>query len=739
MPPETSDSRPDDRTASVPATEAERIYLAARDRAFGPYRDLDPLGSGASGAVFRAVDSRDGAVVALKILAPGSFATPDEVLRFRRESELLARLTHPGIARLREAGDVDGRPYFATEFVEGVPLSRLLAAQGPCALREPRAAATFLRDACLAMAHAHALGIIHRDLKPSNIVVGSDGRPRITDFGLAKDLVHADARTRAGQVMGTPAYMAPEQARGDLPCVDARSDAYALGAVLYELLAGRPPFQGAVLADVIRRVATESPPPPGEVAPGAPPALEAICLKAMERNRARRYADAAEMARDLDRFLEGAPPEALSSRGRAIRRRFLLRHRLALVILFALLVNAAVIWAFAAIDRRAARDRRVRESAVRVDQLLAKGDLLGAREAAVQLMRDAPDRVEAGDAKAKVAERIRAEVAEVCRLLDEGVPVPSQRTEALRPLVDDPVLARRLAGAHDEGDVRLSLGDLPPGTEVRARRVSPDDLTIAREGIPIPNGGALARGGWVFDVRAPGLAPARLPLRLRDDLRFRVDLPRATDVPDGMLFVSGGPALLGGEGGQAQPGEVPSFLIDRCEVARGDYVRFLEATGRPRPIDWPAGALPPDQARLPATEVSWDDARAYAEWAGKRLPTSEEWEKAGRGIDGRPYPWGRLRSDSAANVETGTIEPVGSRPGDESPYGCLDLCGNVMEWTATPWPGEEGKFVIKGNSHGHRHLVGQVDLDHLAHAVREPGGHRSPFVGFRCAADLPHR
>ncbi len=732
------DTNPDDRTASLAPDEAERVYTAARDRSFGPFRELSPIGGGASGAVFRAIDSRDGSVVALKVLAPGGFASPDELVRFRREPETLARLSHPGLAKLREAGEVDGRPYFATEFVEGEPLSKALA-RPDSPLREPKRAASLVRDVCLAMAHAHGLGIVHRDLKPSNVVLGTDGRPHVTDFGLARDLVSADTRTRAGQVLGTPAYMAPEQARGELSRVDARSDVYALGAVLYEMTTGRPPFQGAGIADLIRRVAHELPPLPREVAAGVPPLLEAVCLHAMDPEPERRYAHAGEMAADLDRFLSGGRPEASSGRRGALRRRFVARHRVALRL--AASVSATLLLAAFWVRWAGAReeDRRVADAVREVESYLARGDLIGATKAADLLRAAEPDRDEGRALLVRVQARVRAEVDEVLRLRDQGIPVPRQRVDALLGLVDDPEIARRIAGAPEDEQVPFAIEGLPAGATVFASRVSPDDLTVSAEARRVAPSGLLARGGWVIEVRAEGFATLRLPVLLPAVGPLRVDLVAEADVPDGMVVVAGGPALLGGEAGRPDRRDVATFLIDRTEVTRREYVRFLDATGRARPVGWDVGPLDGEEGSLPATEVSWDDARAYAEWAGKRLPTAEEWEKSGRGIDGRPYPWGRLRSAEGPNVETARPAQVGSRPVDASPYGVLDLCGNVIEWTATAWPGDEAFRVLRGNSYAHRHFLGQVDLDHLAHQAREAAGYRSPYAGFRCAKDVPRR
>jgi hypothetical protein len=301
------------------------------------------LGQGAFGRVYRAYDPQLDRQVALKVprFAPDR---PDLVDRFLGEARAAARLRHPNIVAVFESGQADGEFYIACEFVEGTSLSTRLARQRP----DFNQAARWVRQLALAVAYAHAEGIVHRDIKPANILLDREGRPLLADFGLAKRLGEEAQRTADGTVLGTPAYMAPEQARGDLASVGPLSDQYSLGVVLYELLTGQRPFGGSP-HEVLAQVTREEPPPPRRLNPRVPLDLEAICLQAMAKESGRRYASAALLADDLGRFLAGEPIRARRPGARERAARWLWRRRqtflqvgaVAVAILFTL---AAVGW-----------------------------------------------------------------------------------------------------------------------------------------------------------------------------------------------------------------------------------------------------------------------------------------------------------------------------------------------------------------------------------------------------------
>jgi serine/threonine protein kinase len=259
------------------------------------------LGRGGMGIVYKARQIGLDRLVALKMVLGGIHATPDELERFRREAEAVAKLQHPNIVQIYEVGDCDGRPYLSLEFIGGGSLAQKLNGLPMPAAKAAGLVATLARAIHL----AHERGIVHRDLKPANVLLTEDGTPKITDFGLAKRLDRDSGRTRSGAIMGTPAYMAPEQASGRSKDVGPATDVYALGAILYELLTGQAPFRADTPIDTVLLVLEREPPPPRALNPSASRELEAICLKCLEKNKADRYLSAAALAEDLERYLEG--------------------------------------------------------------------------------------------------------------------------------------------------------------------------------------------------------------------------------------------------------------------------------------------------------------------------------------------------------------------------------------------------------------------------------------------------
>jgi serine/threonine-protein kinase len=264
---------------------------------------LEVLGRGAMGIVYKARQKPLRRLVAVKVIRGGDHSAAD-LARFRGEAEKLAQLQHPNIVQIFDAGEDQGRPYFAMELVEGGSLAARLA-QGW--LPTARQAAALVRELAGALAWVHQCGICHRDLKPANILLEAGDRPKIADFGLAKQLGDEGNFTATGAVVGTASYMAPEQAAGQSRQVGPAADIYALGAILYELLAGRPPFLGATLLDTLDQVRRQEPFPLRQLCPGVDRDLETICLKCLRKRPEERYASATELADRLDQFLRGQP------------------------------------------------------------------------------------------------------------------------------------------------------------------------------------------------------------------------------------------------------------------------------------------------------------------------------------------------------------------------------------------------------------------------------------------------
>jgi serine/threonine-protein kinase len=293
---------------------------AAPTPTFGDYELYEELGRGGMGVVYRARQKSLDRIVALKIILGGSAATNADLARFRGEAETAARLNHPHIVPVYDVGQHDSLPYFTMRYVTGTTLAQRLA-EGPIPGRE---AARLLAPVARAIAKAHQQGVLHRDLKPSNILIDAEGRPYVSDFGLAKRLVPDsadDSRTRplgpltqTGAILGTPGYMSPEQAAGRRGVIGPGTDIYSLGAILYAMLTGRPPFQAATPVDTVLMVLEQDPVSPQLLNPRVDRDLEMVALKCLQKPTELRYATAAELADDLDAYLADEPVSARSSR-----------------------------------------------------------------------------------------------------------------------------------------------------------------------------------------------------------------------------------------------------------------------------------------------------------------------------------------------------------------------------------------------------------------------------------------
>jgi tetratricopeptide (TPR) repeat protein len=362
----------------------------AEHRQLGRFTLLQVLGQGAFGTVYKARDSSLDRVVALKLPRAGNLPPGGPQRdRFLREARSAAQLRHPSIVSVHEVGEHDGQPFLVSDFIDGVTLADLLSAKRPT----PAEAARLCADVAEALHFAHERGVVHRDVKPSNVMVGPDGRPLVMDFGMAKRDAGEATMTLEGQVLGTPAYMAPEQARGEAHAVDGRADVYSVGVVLYQLLTGELPFRGTVRM-LLHQVLYDEPKPPRKLNDAVPRDLETVCLKAMAKEPARRYQTAGALAEDLRRFLDGRPvlarPLGPVERGRrwALRNKALAAMTVAAVV--CLVGGAAAATAFAVrAGQKAdeARDAlaRANEATGQAQAALAEATAAGGREREARL------------------------------------------------------------------------------------------------------------------------------------------------------------------------------------------------------------------------------------------------------------------------------------------------------------------------------------------------------------------
>jgi TRAP transporter TAXI family solute receptor len=287
-------------------TSAEFSPTADAPCIFGAYELLETLGRGGMGVVYKARQISLNRIVALKMILSGQFASEADVRRFYAEAQAAGRLGHPHIVNVYEMDQIDGRHYFTMEYVQGRTLAAVIGDEP----LPPLQAARYLLLIARAVQCAHEQGVLHRDLKPANVIIDERDEPQITDFGLAKDMADQTHHTATGAAIGTPGYMAPEQAAGRRREVGVASDVYSLGAILYEMLTGRPPFSGDSVVDIILDVIHKEPLPPRVVNPQVDRELEIVCLKCLRKNPVDRYASAGELADEMQRFLEGQPVHA---------------------------------------------------------------------------------------------------------------------------------------------------------------------------------------------------------------------------------------------------------------------------------------------------------------------------------------------------------------------------------------------------------------------------------------------
>ncbi len=714
---------------------------------FDNYELLEELGRGGMGVVYKAREIGLNRIVALKMILSGEFAGPSLIQRFHTEAATAALFEHPGIVPIYRIGHARGQHFYTMGFVEGKSLSQRVAA-GPL---PPAEAAELVRQVAEAIDHAHSHQVIHRDLKPANILIDSKGRPKVSDFGLAKLLESDSGLTASGQILGTPSYMAPEQAAGKAREVREAADIYALGAILYCLLTGRPPFQSPTQADTLMQVIHNEPVSPRRLQPKLARDLETICMKCLAKQPLQRFATARELAEDLNRFRNDEPilarPPRLSYRlAKFVHRR---RHAVgaigaALCLCFALLLLGS--WL------------TVRARTRRVDEHLSEGRYQ--LERAVQARpADAAPLFEAAMQSFVAAQAIDPRASQASKELTNLYLRRCERAievgelEAARALIlplrnldHQKTLAPRIAELERRalGTARWRIDSTPPGCEValiglengtqpeRPRKLG--RTPVDEQDIP--------PGDYQLSLTHADFVELRYPVRIGRGERRALGLVllRPSQVPGGMVYIAGGSFLFGdAQSGTVRLVDVPGFFIDRTEVTGGEYERFVQETGTPPPDRWERSrTCPPALRSSPVHNVSWYDAYAYARWAGKRLPTEIEWEKAARGVDGRPFPWGSHFDPRKATgrhaIRAGGLLAGRHRDG-ASPYGCLDMAGNVWEWTIDRERSGDADRIIRGGA-------ASSTPDELLTYRRKsapPGGSGYGglnLLGFRCVRSL---
>jgi hypothetical protein len=585
----------------------------AGDR-FGDFVLEHELGRGAMGVVWAARQDALDRDVALKILGEGYAADPVWVERFRTEAGAAARLSHPGILPVYAVGEAQGLPWFAMEKVEGQDLAKQLEAGGRLPWNET---AAVVRDAALALHHAHEHGLVHRDIKPANLMRRTDGRVVLTDFGLCKRL-GSGSLTVTGLLVGTPYYMSPELVAGGAGGVGPSTDIYGLGVTLYELLTGVPPFTADNPIALIKKIVEDDPLPPTRRDARIPRDLETIALTCLAKRPEKRYATAKELAEDLDRYLRGEPiTRRRPGAGERIGR-FVSRHRTVVAISgTAVLLLGGMVWYFnREID---SRDAQYREQIARI---LAEADELA----------DAGD-LERADALEQKLEAIAAQGPEAARATVAAMQ---------RNFLED-VKAGRDPGARYREDIqgwslqapaKITLVADAPGASARGLRLLTGE---APEEVDLPlDGRDLTAGLWRLSIRAPGRVPTTVTLMASPGLvaRLPVTLPREDAATAGMRAFGGAWfPVNGGKVGDATSVEqvVPPYLLDVHRVTVREYRAFVMAQDPARRENLkpaPRGERAPPGEDEPIQGITAVQARAYATWKGKRLPTAAELRNA---------------------------------------------------------------------------------------------------------------
>ncbi len=780
-------------------------------RRLGDFELLEEIGRGGMGVVYRARQlSLGGRIVAVKVLPPSLTLTERQVDRFQREARAAARLHHPNIVTVLTVGAADGMHYFAMDFVGGPNLAEELkrlreekavgdetTAHLPSSHAETyfRTVAEIVRQVADALHYAHQHGVVHRDVKPSNLLLDTEGRVRIVDFGLARDEEQGTI-TKSGELAGTPHYMSPEQARASRHKVDHRTDIYSLGVVLYELLTLRRPFEGRTSQEIIHNILEREAPRIRKLNPRVPRDLEVICTTAMAKEVAERYSSAAELRDDLVRFLSH---QAIRARPPLVAQRLLRwarRHR-RLLAASALVFLAATVAILA--TRAQARRSRIAEhieaiAAARAEGPLSRLPVSRALELRARLMElhEAGAVIAAGEVRwlQEGFEALRVQLRER-GLADLAVAKDSTKPEGVREyhrlaglqtllrashlFPEDPELQRLSSAesAYPTIAVRAvdETGNAIPG-EVYLREVDVFTSGVGERrflGVtplaptPVLPGYyrvvvVFAAGGFRELICNPGPASMKLELvaaRRADEASITA---RMVPIPGGPFVqreMEGLP-IYGGQTVTLEP-----FWIDVTEVSNADYQRFLVATGHPPPRFWRLIEDKEDflarHGDFPVTNVSWNDAVAFASWAGKRLLTSAEWNRAAGGPDAWPTPYSPqpdalplgnvFAPNETAIGERGPWEqyllraaPVHSHPEAATPEGVYHMFGNVYELTesmalepvdeaGTLVPRPIDRFYYGGAWNA---VAAQVSM-HFASFMGIGPEYLSEKVGFRCA------
>lgn len=711
----------------------------------GRYRIDRLIASSGAVSVYGVTRLLIGDEVAMKIRRGDHRADPLADERFRREALIAARLKHPNTVSIYDFGVTsDGLQYLVTELVEGKDLRQIIKQNGPL---DPLAAAEIISQVCAALVEAHRQHLIHREIKPECIVIHSTTdslRVKVLDFGIAT--LHEDAvqnNTQTATILGTPQYMSPEQCLGEE--LDSRSDIYSLGIVLYEMLCGQVPFDAPVATAVIVQQVNQPPRSLRAINASITQPVEDVVFRALSKQRDGRPPTAAAFSRELLAAVH-LPNDPAP-------------------------VNPTLPLSVAPVPPVA------KPAASPIVPPIIVGNVPREREPLPITQVSGPIQHDAAAVADEPFERESMPVTHVSEPIHPdvatGAAEPFQRESMPVTHVSEPIRSAPATLAAEP----LERESMPVTQVSEPIRSAPATLAaepLEREPMPVTqvsrpiHRDISTLAGEPFDVAPPN---RRLPLIIAGAVGLLLlvtvgvviiwSLTRGTTPtappagaqtkvpPAGMAYVPGGEFKMGTDG--ADPLEKPAhtvvlrpFFIDIYEVTREEYANFVKATGHSPPPKWINGQYPSGTAKWPVTGVDWDDATAYAQWMGKRLPTEEEWEFAARGTDGRKYPWGNDWLNDKANVgkPKGALTAVGSYK-SVSPFGLFDMVGNAWEWTSADWAAYPGGSIAGGAGSNNKVIRGGSFLSTLDNATTtfrsgwpRQGARSYEETSFRCAMDV---
>ncbi len=661
------------------------------------YRILEKLGGGGMGVVYRAEDLRLKRTVALKFLPPELTRDVEARERFIHEAQAASALQHNNICTIHDIDQTgDGQVFIVMDLYEGETLRKRIE-RGALSIDE---ATDIALQVARGLSKAHEHGIVHRDIKPANIMLTTDGAAKIVDFGLAK-LAGQAHLTRTGSTIGTAPYMSPEQARGEE--VDRRSDIWSFGVVLYEMISARLPFTAEHETALMYQIVNTEPMPIESVCPACPPALAGIIRRTLTKDAQDRTQSISAIVEELKAFRGQDHPSAGVQPGSGSWKRLALRVG-APVLLLALVGTAVTYWLV-----------RSKGDTAYLEQIHNLA-LAGKFDAVYQ------------------------------SLLNHHIPASDDKIGRI---------AREIAG-------RVTFTSNPPGAHISVRRVTPIDDFPSRDKLDLGATGTgqqvLVAGEYFVEYSAPARNSVQFLLTLlpEQDLSVARTLASEDDAAPTMVYVDTG-ALADGS-------RVDAFLIDKYEITNEEFLRFVLAggyrngafwdpalvikggmvpwnsavklfvdrTGIPGPRSWSGGKYPEGTARHPVAGVSWYEANAYARWAGKELPTWNQWWRAAVGEAAAVFPWGSdVRSVQArANFGLTGAQDVGSYPLGVSPFGCFDMAGNVREWLMHPEAGGARRTVVGGSWKDPEYMFEPGHAEMFDPAFANDG------IGFRCVRPI---